>query len=73
MVKPTNEEINKMTYKKPITSYKDVKLPDAAKGSPMYMDGSTVPPAPNVDFIADKRNIALGSKRGTDSQANSGL
>ena len=73
MVKPTNEEINKMTYKKPITSYKDVKLPDAAKGSPMYMDGSAVMPTPNVDFVDDKKNYAPGSKRGTDSSANSGL
>jgi|TARA_R100001377_G_scaffold29830_1_gene16256 hypothetical protein len=65
MVKPTQEEINKMTYKKPITSYKDVKLPDAAKGSPMYMDGSNVMPTPNVDFVDDKSNYAKGSKRNT--------
>ena len=65
MVKPTQEEINKMNYKKPITSFKDVKISDAALGKPMYMDGADVMPTPNVDFVDDKNNYAKGAKRNT--------
>ena len=65
MVKPTKEQIDKMNYKKPITSFKDVKKSLAADGSPMYMDGSAVMPTPNVDFVDDKKNYAPGTKRNT--------
>ena len=65
MVKPTKEQIDKMNYKKPITSFKDVKKSDAALGKPIYMDGSDVMPTPNVDFVDDKSNYAPGAKRNT--------
>ncbi len=63
MVKPTKEQIDKMNYKKPITSFKDVETSPAAKGKPMYMDGSDVMPTPNVDVADDKANYAPGAKR----------
>ena len=65
MVKPTKEQIDKMNYKKPITSFKDVKKSLAADGKPMYMDGSDVMPTPNVDFVDDpKTKKALNKKKG---------
>ena len=70
MVKPTKEQIDKMNYKKPITSFKDVKKSLAADGKPMYMDGSDVMPTPNVDaidnrisFIYTELLICIGSRR----------
>tara|TARA_R110002050_G_scaffold169622_1_gene301384 strand:+ start:162 stop:362 length:201 start_codon:yes stop_codon:yes gene_type:complete len=65
MVKPTKEQIDKMNYKKPITSFKDVKKSLAAEGKPIYMDGSDVMPTPNVDAIDSKGNFAPGAKRNT--------
>ena len=63
--KPDKAQIDEMNYKKPITSFKDVKKPAAADGKPIYMDGSDVMPTPNSDFIGDKSNFAPGSKRNT--------
>jgi len=65
MVKPTKEQIDKMNYKKPITSFKDVKKSPAAESKPMYMDGADVMPTPNVDYADDKKNYAPGAKRNT--------
>ena len=63
--KPTKAEIDEMNYKKPITSYKDVKKTDPAGERPIYMDGADVMPAPNSDYVADKKNYAKGSFRNT--------
>ena len=63
--KPDKAEIDEMNYKKPITSYKDVKKPDVADERPIYMDGSDVMPTPNADYVADKKNYAKGSLRNT--------
>lgn len=63
--KPDKAQIDEMNYKKPITSFKDVKKPEAADGKPIYMDGADVMSTPNSDFIGDKANYAPGSKRNT--------
>ena len=63
--KPTKAEIDEMNYKKPITSYKDVKKTDPASESPIYMDGADVMPAPNSDYVADDKNYAKGARRNT--------
>ena len=63
--KPDRAQIDEMNYKKPITSFKDVKKSDAAEGKPIYMDGADVMPTPNADFIGNKDNFAPGSKRNT--------
>ena len=63
--KPDKAEIDEMNYKKPITSFKDVKKSDKAEEKPIYMDGSDVMSHPNSDFIADKSNYAPGSKSQT--------
>ena len=61
--KPDKAEIDVMNYKKPITSFKDVKKSATAEEKPIYMDGSDVMSTPNSDFIADKKNFAPGAKR----------
>jgi len=63
--KPTQAEIDEMNYKKPITSYKDVKKTDVAEERPIYMDGADVMPTPNADYAADKKNYAPGALRNT--------
>ena len=63
--KPDNAEIAEMSYKKPITSYKDVQKTEVAEEKPMYMDGSNVMPTPNADYIADRNNYAKGDARMT--------
>ena len=50
--KPDKAEIDEMNYKKPITSYKDIKNPKEMR----YMDGTSTPYTPNVDFVDDKKN-----------------
>ena len=63
--KPTKAEIDEMNYKKPITSYKDVKKTAPASERPIYMDGADVMPAPNSDYEADDKNYAKGARRNT--------
>ena len=63
--KPDKAQIDEMSYRKPITSFKDVQKSDAAEDKPMYMDGSDVMPTPNADYVADKENYAKGSLRNT--------
>ena len=63
--KPDKAEIDEMSYHKPTTSFKDVQKSEAAKGKPIYMDGSDVMPTPNADYAADKNNYAKGSPRNT--------
>ena len=50
--KPDKAEIDEMNYKKPITSYKDIKNPKEMR----FMDGSSVSVTNNVDFADDKSN-----------------
>ena len=70
--KPDNAEIAEMSYRKPTTSYKDVKRNPASEDDrPIYMDGADVMPTPNADYAADKKNYAKGSlTNSTDSSAN---
>jgi hypothetical protein len=66
--KPTKAEIDEMSYRKPITSYKEAeeRMSEAAKGKPIYMDGSDVMSTPNADFVADKKNYLPGSEKNSD-------
>jgi hypothetical protein len=57
--KPSKAEIDAMSYKKPITSYKDVPSKEFE-----YMDGRTVMDTPNTDFMDDAPR-APGSKKNT--------
>ena len=61
--KPDRAEIDEMNYKKPITSYKDIKNPKEMR----YMDGTSTPDTLNVDFIDDKSNY-----KSSNIQTNSG-
>ena len=63
MVKPTKEQIDKMNYKKPITSYKGIEAnkPDTSE---MYMCGYENQ-TPNVNFIDDKSNYEKNSNKST--------
>ena len=54
-----------MNYKKPITSYKDVKKSEKAEEKPIYMDGSDVMSHPNSDYVADKKNYAKAADSNT--------
>ncbi len=68
MVKPTKEQIDKMNYKKPITSYEAITA-DKPKTSEMYMgltasegyDNQT----PNVNFADDKSKYQKNSDKST--------
>jgi|TARA_Y100000296_G_scaffold78869_1_gene102153 hypothetical protein len=61
--KPDRAEIDEMNYKKPITSYKDIRNPKEMR----YMDGTSTPDTLNVDFIDDKSNY-----KSSNIQTNSG-
>tara|TARA_R100000008_G_C3455785_1_gene101676 strand:- start:153 stop:419 length:267 start_codon:yes stop_codon:yes gene_type:complete len=63
--KPDKAQIDEMNYKKPITSYKDVKKPEPANERPIYMDGADVMSTPNADYVADNKNYAKGARRNT--------
>ena len=63
--KPDKAEIDEMNYKKPITSYKDVKKSEKAEEKPIYMDGSDVMSHPNSDYVADKKNYAKAADSNT--------
>jgi len=63
--KPDKAQIDEMNYKKPITSYKDVKKTETAEERPIYMDGADVMSTPNTDYVADNKNYAKGARRNT--------